>query len=113
MLAGALLGPLLHVTLHRVLVGTRHPYILAALFGIFYATALTVITIVGWYLSDEVTRRPPGKSVAGALTGSSMVLVVWLPLFVGAAFMLVGPLLIIAGAMIGVAAAAAEIRSTR
>jgi hypothetical protein len=113
MLAGALLGPLLHATLRGVLARTRHPCIAAALFGVVYATALMVVTIVGWYLSNEVSGRPPGKSVAEALAGAGLVLVFWLPMFVGAGLMLVGPLLIFAGAMIGVAAAAAEMRHTR
>jgi hypothetical protein len=113
MLAAALLGPLLHLTLRSVLAGTRHPYILAAPFGVAYAAALMVVTIAGWYLSDAVTRRPPGQSVVDALTGAGFVLVFWLPMFVGAGLMLVGPLLIIAGALIGLAAAAAEIRHAR
>jgi hypothetical protein len=112
MLAGALLGPLLHVTLRSVLARTRHRYI-AAVFGVAYAIVLMAVTILGWYLTNEVTGRPPGTSVAEALARASLVLVVWLPLFVGAGLMLVGPLLIIAGAMIGLAAAAAEIRNTR
>jgi hypothetical protein len=113
MFVGALLGPVLHVTLRSVLAGTKHAYIFAALLGMAYSIALMAVTIVGWYLSNEVTGRPPGTTIAEALARASLVLVVWLPLFVGGGFMLTGPLLIIAGAMIGLAAAAAERRNAR
>jgi hypothetical protein len=113
MLAGALLGPVLHVTLRSVLAGTKHGYIFPALFGMAYSIALMAVTIVGWYLYNEVAGRPAEVSVAGALGRASLALVFWLPMFVGAGLLLVGPMLLIAGATIGLVAAAAEKRNTR
>jgi hypothetical protein len=106
--AGAVLGPALHVVLHRTLNGTARPRLLAAGLGVAYALAVMFVTTMIWIPWMLVQGRDDGESVASAFGNAVFVMALGTPLFMTTFVLLFAPVLLIGGAAIGMAALMVE-----
>jgi hypothetical protein len=109
-IAGALLGPVLHMFLGRAIAGSMRPRLMAAACGVGYALAVLFCTIVIAMPWIAVTGRAPGESIASALTNAVFLVVLGTPILMATSTLLFAPILVVGGAAIGMVAMAVERR---
>jgi hypothetical protein len=107
-IAGAVLGPALHVVLRRALNGAARPRLLAAGLGVAYAIAVMFITTLIWIPWTIMQGRGENESVASAFGNAIFVIVLGTPLFMTTFALIFAPVLLAGGAAIGMAALMVE-----
>jgi hypothetical protein len=111
-IAGALIGPMLHIVMRRAIGRANRPRAVAAVLGIGYVVAVMAATIAIWLPATIVIGRAPGQSVTAALGDAAFSVVFGFPLFVVTAGILFSPVLMAGGAAIGMGVFEAERRRT-
>ena len=110
-IGGAILGPVLHVVLSRLIAGVKRPRLVAMAAGVGYALAVMLVTILIWTPWMMVSGRGPGESVASALLKAAFVTLFGTPLLMITSALLFAPVIALGGAAIGIAAITIERRA--